>query len=454
MKALPWWLLPLYVLGGCATATDILQSPLTRVERDTYTILQRDTTWYTDYHNPPGETPRGVLFPNARKEELRYGATFYDSVVERYYPNFIRLGLFESVGLLGVSSTAEGHLWGLFGLFPELLNASNNTNPTSALFTGAWYRFGVMEYHFPWFFQSRDWSVGSVGLEVFALSQYKEKWAAGLLPLYIRKRWYMRDVPPYVAATIGVGTSLFPSQYLNLFGSLEAGSLGGLNLRAYAGFLWGQTPENSQNLQAQSYAKPYLGLGVSLADFLNREEELQQEWSQHRHSAWSVGLGQLASLKTTVARSVWATSSLISGLVGRILPVQLALPVGPPGLYAGTALTSVVVLGLDAGGIGVLPLRIGYWHELVPAGLYGDIGAEAFYYPSNALHLSGRLILRLSNTVNLFATAGFANGSALRGRDWWDILQQATRFSGWYIGIGMGFGERLFRAEELWYYRQ
>lgn len=441
------------LLGGCATTIDMLQIPLTRIERDTYTLLYRDTVWHTQYHNLPGQPHGGVLFPSSRQTELHYTVTVRDSVVERHYPNFIRAGLFESVGLIGVSTPSEGHTWGLFGLFPEMLQHAPQRE--SALFTGGWYRFGILEYRFPYFSYARDWSVGTVALELFVLDRDGVS-LAGLLPLHLRKRWYLREEPPYVAAAAGIGMSLLPSQYVNLTGSLEVGSLGGVNIRTYAGFLWGQTPAGQQELPQRSYAKPYLGSGVSLADFLNREEELEQEWSQHRHSAWSVGLSQFAFVKTAASRSVWTdtASPLISGLVWRLLPVQLALPIGPSGLYVGTALASTLILGLDAGGIGILPLRFGYWRELVPAGLYGDASVEVLYYPSNAIHGAARLVLRISDIVNLYTTAGFADGSALRARNWWDILQQATAFSGWYIGIGMGIGERLFREADLWYYRR
>ncbi|MEN3027334.1 MAG: hypothetical protein ABDH31_06495, partial [Chlorobiota bacterium] len=292
-------------------------------------------------------------------------------------------------------------------------------------------------------------------LELFQLSRQEESWLVGVLPLYVSKRWHFREFPPYVVAAVSFGTSLFPSQYLNLTGSLELGSLGGVNLRGYAGFLWGQTPARQGRSEGTSTAKLYAGLGTSLLDFLNREEELQQEWSEHRHSAWSVGIGHGAFLRTTTSQSIWTEGSapLISGLLLRVMPVQLALPLRPQGFYLGTSLITTLILGMDQGAIGILPLRAGYWFELVPAGLYGDLGAEALYYPSNAVNLSARLILRLSGIANIFLTAGFADGSALRGREWWDILTDAGRFSGWYIGIGTGVGERLFRPSEVWYFR-
>ncbi|MCS7177154.1 MAG: hypothetical protein NZ960_06010 [Candidatus Kapabacteria bacterium] len=451
-------------LGGCATATDVLQTPWIRIERDVYTIIVRDTVRQTHLLNPPGEADRGILFPNARHTTIEHTATFRDSTVERHYPNFIRLGVFESVGLLGTAPSDEAYDSGLFGLFPEALEEQGEPSTDSRVFTGAWRRFGILEYRFPWFYGARHWSVGSVSLEVFQLSRQERSWFIGVLPLYICKRWYFRELPPYVTAAVSLGTSLFPSQYLNLTGSLELGSLGGVNLRGYVGFLWGQTPaRQGQNegpigqgqSEGSSTAQLYAGLGTSLLDFLNREEELQQEWSEHRHSAWSVGIGHGAFLRTSASQSIWTegSSPLISGLLLRVMPVQLALPLRPQGFYLGTSLTTILILGMNQGAIGILPLRAGYWFELVPAGLYGDLGAEALYYPSNAVNLSARLILRLSEIANIFLTAGFTNGSVLRGREWWDILNDAGRFSGWYIGIGTGAGERLFRPSEVWYFR-
>lgn len=459
MNAAPWLgtALAAFLLGGCAATTDLLQTPLTRVERDVYTLVDYDTLFQTQLRNPPGEPNRGVLFPSMRQTTIEHRVVLRDSIVERHYPNFIRFGLFESAGLIGTASSGNSFNAGLFGLFPDLDRSSSTGSGT---FTGAWYRFGIVEYRFPWFRNARDWSVGTVLVELIPLSRHDRELLGGILPLYIRKRWYFRTLPPYVAAAASVGTSLFPSQYLNLTGSLELGSLGGVNLRGYVGFLWGQSPDQQNRrilstTEGFSTAKLYAGLGASLLDFLNREEELEQEWREHRHSAWSVGVGEVAFLRTPSQNSIWSsgTSPVISGLLLRLCPTQLALPIGPPGFYAGTALGSAIILGLDQGAIGVLPLRLGYWRELVPEGLYGDIGAEALYYPSNAVHLTARLLLRLSDMITLFAVAGYAQGSALRATQWWDILQAATRFSGWYIGIGMGI-ERLFREADLWYYRQ
>ncbi len=443
------------VLGGCAATTDIIQTPLTRTERDTYTILERDTLVQLQLHNPPGESDRGVLFPSLRHTEIQHRAVFRDSVVERHYPNFIRVGLFESVGLIGTAPSDRAYDAGLFGLFPDFLE-QDRAPEGSPLFTGAWRRFGIVEYRFPWFYGAQDWSVGTVALELFQLSRDKAEWLAGILPLYLRKRWHWRSEPPYIAAAVSIGTSLLPSQYLHVNASLEGGSLGGVNLRGYVGLLWGQNPAgSSRTASGTSLARFYAGLGTSLLDFLNREEELQQEWRDHRHSAWSVGIGQFSFLRTSSSQSIWTegSSPLITGMLIRLLPVELALPIGPPGLFVGTSLSTLVALGMDAGGVGILPLQFGYRRELLPAGLYGELSAEGLYYPSNAVVLSGRLVLRLSDFFTLSALIGFANGSALRGSQWADFLQQATSFQGWYIGIGTGI-ERLFRTEDLWYYRR
>jgi hypothetical protein len=104
--------------------------------------------------------------------------------------------------------------------------------------------------------------------------------------------------------------------------------------------------------------------------------------------------------------------------------------------------------------VGILPLRLGYWQELVPGALALDGSAEWLYYPSSVLHLSGRLVLRTSDLTNLFLVAGFASGSVLRATELdWDILRRSAHFQGWYIGIGMGLLERIFRRADLWYFR-
>jgi hypothetical protein len=442
------------LLSGCA-AMDLFQIPLTRTERELYTIVLRDTLQRSRLVPPPGETLRGVLFPTARQVHSSQELLLHDSVVERHYPNFIRFGLFESVGLIGTAPAGEGYGAGLFGLFPDRFNWENPAG--GHLFTGAWYRLLPVEYRFRWF-DAPDWSIGSAALEGLQLSRNDA--LVGILPLYLRKRWYWRDLPPYAALSLGGGVSIFPSQYVNLFGSAELGSLGGVNLRAYAGIVLGQTPANSRwssSAQGTSLTQPYAGIGVSLMDFLNRERELEEEWQYHRHSAWSVGIGQFAFLRSGTERSIWTegSSPLLTGMVARLLPVQLAAPLPQlPGLYAGTALGSIVIMGTDAGGVGILPLRLGYWQELVPGALALDGSAEWLYYPSSVLHLSGRLVLRTSDLTNLFLVAGFASGSVLRATELeWDILRRSGHFQGWYIGIGMGLLERIFRRADLWYFR-
>jgi hypothetical protein len=442
------------LLSGCA-AMDLFQIPLTRTERELYTIVLRDTLQRSRLVPPPGETLRGVLFPTARQVHSSQELLLHDSVVERHYPNFIRFGLFESVGLIGTAPAGEGYGAGLFGLFPDRLDWENPAG--GHLFTGAWYRLLPVEYRFRWF-DAPDWSIGSAALEGLQLSRNDA--LVGILPLYLRKRWYWRDLPPYAALSLGGGVSIFPSQYVNLFGSAELGSLGGVNLRAYAGIVLGQTPANSRwsgSAQGTSLTQPYAGIGVSLMDFLNRERELEEEWQYHRHSAWSVGIGQLAFLRSGTERSIWTegSSPLLTGMVARLLPVQLAAPLPQlPGLYAGTALGSIVIMGTDAGGVGILPLRLGYWQELVPGALALDGSAEWLYYPSSVLHLSGRLVLRTSDLTNLFLVAGFASGSVLRATELdWNILRRSVHFRGWYIGIGMGLLERIFRRADLWYFR-
>jgi hypothetical protein len=191
------------LLSGCA-AMDLFQIPLTRTERELYTIVLRDTLQRSRLVPPPGETPRGVLFPTARQVHSSQELLLHDSVVERHYPNFIRFGLFESVGLIGTAPAGEGYGAGLFGLFPDRLDWGNPAG--GHLFTGAWYRLLPVEYRFRWF-DAPDWSIGSAALEGLQLSRNEA--LVGILPLYLRKRWYWQDLPPYAALSLGGGVSIF-----------------------------------------------------------------------------------------------------------------------------------------------------------------------------------------------------------------------------------------------------
>ena len=98
----------------------ITSCSVTRTERDVYTITIRDTTTLEEQKNAPGTRDNGVIYPSSRVFQSQRTITQKDSIVERYYPDFIRLGVFESVGFFFSGKSDHALCNGLFGIFTDL----------------------------------------------------------------------------------------------------------------------------------------------------------------------------------------------------------------------------------------------------------------------------------------------------------------------------------------------
>jgi hypothetical protein len=264
----------------------------------------------------------------------------------------------------------------------------------------------------------------------------------GVSPIYLRKRYFIREKIPYITITPSFGISLIPDQYINAGVSADIGSLGGLNFRSYLGIIAGLGSKN---------ACPYFGIGTSVLDFLNRVPETEKEWKYHEHSSWSVGLASIIGVATNAEYPFFdpKTNSPFKGIIGRIAPASIAIPLGNNRFYAGTSLINFMLLGQTEGGIGILPLRLGYVHTLMGQELSLEPFAEYNYYPSSMVHIGTRLALRISNQINLQLQAGYSTGSpiATLNRD----FKNLTNFDIFYIGIGIGLYDRLFQSSELRY---
>ena len=80
----------------------ILQScySITRTEEDVYTRTSRDTTYVNYVHQDPRNEDNGVVKPSKRVLIHERKQVLQDSVVQREYPDFIRIGLFEAAGFI------------------------------------------------------------------------------------------------------------------------------------------------------------------------------------------------------------------------------------------------------------------------------------------------------------------------------------------------------------------
>lgn len=439
----------------------------TREEEDLYTITEKDTTVKHFIKNAPGNVDRGVVHPSTKEILREREITQRDSTVNRYYPDFIRLGLFEGMGLIGGSSDFSLNS-GIFGVYPDpsLLDESARGAIGGSIFTGGIYRLGIYENRLRWFRDSENWTWGLHGVEAIIPDARVETGLIGMLTPYLRKRYYFRDDIPYVSATIAVGMGFFPSQYANVSGSIDVGSMGGVNIRAYVGFAAGYNSKSSVLIAGNDFADegifnaiPYAGLSVSVLDFVNVVPELYTEWKDHEHSSWKVGLADITFVNTNSEYSAIgdirdSSASIIKGYFLQLANADIAIPInGNYNLYAGTSLISLYMMGLNGNGLGVLPLRVGYWHQLLKDELSVDPFIEYGYYPSSYVNFGAKLRLRFSDRYNMGIVGGYITGNTLGGigSETLDFLGDATSFDGFYVGLSFSLLDRIFYPEEIRY---
>jgi len=333
-------------LAGCGS--------ITREAKDVFKITNIDTTFKNFVTNSPTNKDNGTVFPSSRTVLLEREINQKDSDYTRYYPDFIRLGFFESIGIVG-GNNANAIGTGLFGIFPMDNISDKFRGAENKVFTGGIYRLGVGEWRLRWFRDAANWTYGISLVEALVPDARAENILAAIYPFYIRKRIFLKETIPYVAVTPSLGVGLFPSQYLNASVSLDAGSIGGFNVRAYLGFAVGYngkaTPQIKNNdfvSNGQSITFPYAGLGVSFLDFLNIVPETLVEWKDYQHSSWDLGLIDLSLINTNANNSVFkdtSSSNFLKGFDLQIAKTNIAIPVLNNRFYIGTSLIRLLALG-------------------------------------------------------------------------------------------------------------
>ncbi|MBC8124950.1 MAG: hypothetical protein H7X70_04380 [Candidatus Kapabacteria bacterium] len=441
----------------------------TRTERDIYTITNADTVVTERVQNQPGDRDNGIIYPSTRSITMARSVNQRDSVVDRHYPSFIRMGLFEGIGLIGSSiGDARSTQTGLFGMYYDLksvfFNAKEDTSQSS-LFSGYIYRVGIAEWKLNWFDNDPGWSWGVTSVEFIRPDGDNSHALIGAGVLTINKRFYFRSLIPYLTIRPSLSLSALPSQYVNASVSAEVGSIGGVNLRAYVGYAFGA---NVITPPVQFVSFPYVGIGASVLDFLNREEELDVEWKYHEHSAWEVGgfefvlVGSTAELSALAADQVGDKIPVMKGGTARIGFASIALPVLDYRLSLGTALINVVALGAFEYGLGVFPIRLTYHWNPFRTTFVVEPFLEYNFAPSTFAHLGVRCAIPVGNQMSVQLVAGWANGSTGAGvtipgipelgrRIDDDAFSSTPNFSTFYVGIGASFLDRLFGRGDLRY---
>ena len=448
---------------------------ITRTEQDLYTITQSDTTVREEVNNVPGERENGTIYPSPRTVEIIREYVQRDSTVERHYPAFLRFGGVETASFLSGGST-DGTGQGLFGLY-DLLTL--NQTDDSKIFTANLYRVMPYEIRLRWFDDAPGWTIGTSAFEFLQRQNDSssdidnDEQLFGLAPIYLRKRFFLREEPPYIMVVpfLGFSGPWGPSYYVNVGSTLDVGSYGGLNVRAYAGFAAGLSAGTAPALfndNAAGVTFPYVGVGVSVLDFVNKTDELFVEWKDHDHNALEV-----AALNIDVVRAFGDTSAPFGGslsdptattppLTGIILKfgsASIPVPIGDRRWWVGTSMFNLLALNGTDIAFGFLPLRTGYRFNIAEDELLFEPFAELTYYPSTTLHFGGRAILKIPEIpeigfnnfpMTLNVVFGLVDGSTnidvLTG---FDELLAPDGFTTPYIGFGIGLGNALFSPEEV-----
>lgn len=464
-------------LGGCSNLFVV-----TRTETDLYTITERDTTIRQDVKNAPGDRDNGTIYPSPRTVEISRQYIQRDSTVNRYYPAFLRFGLIEAASFIAPGQSDAGSGRGLFGLYDLL---SLKFTDSSKVLGAYMYRILPYELWLRVFRDDPNWTIGTAAYENF-IRQSDSSADIGpgesldaVLPLYVRRRFYFREKPPYIMAQPFLGIGLFPSAYVNLGATFDIGSYGGLNFRAYAGFITGTAYTQPDTITRErrvgpfivqervgvdnSLTTPYFGVGVSAIDFVNRVPELFVEWKDHKHSAIEVSAlnldlvysssqkgGRFLNPSQNDSSAVAYPSGMLLHFGSANLPI---LPLADGNFFVGTSLFNGMLFSTQEIAFGWLPLRAGYRMDLMESNLNLVGAAEYTYYPSSALTIGARLALTIADfspygKLQLNAVAGYATGSLgfdvdqdIKDQFNIDDSQLDTSFSTFYFGVGIGIGD-------------
>jgi hypothetical protein len=433
------------LLFGCSSLTNMggIDEMITRTEKDIYTRTLRDTAIIDAVRNAPGQRDNGIVYPTSRIVEMRRDVMQVDSSTTRDYPNFIRIGLFESIGIVGsgsIQNSLNGGLFGIFGYFNR--DYDRRTQSTSNIFPGAIYRIGIMEKRLRWFNDDPDWTLGMHYYESIIGDNTLNNTLNSIAPIYIRKRFFLKETIPYVAITPAIGFSLIPDPYVNISVSGDLGSIGGMNLRTYVGV--------AIPFIAKNYI-PYAGIGTSFLDFLNRVPETEKEWKYHDHSGWQIGLASVMGAFSNAEKPFFDpnTNTPFKGIIARLAPASMFIPLGNNKFTLGTSLFNLLLFGNSEGGIGILPIRIGYWQNVISDDAVVEPFLEYNYYPTNMVHMGAKLAFRISKQINAFLQAGYSSGSQIAQLN--RTYNTLGDFDIYYIGLGIGLYDRIFYKDEMRY---
>ncbi len=367
---------------------------MTRTEVDTFhkTYVEEQS------RREPLGTDYGVLKPSRKQSVVDRVITEYDSICNRHYPAFSRLGLFEVAGLIAsVSSPDDDKIGnGLLGVYNTFGPASTRRD---AIFNGYFFRFGIYEKRLS--FIGKDWTIGTSFMEGIFGDTREGQQLLGLFPIYVKKKFFLREDPPLASIQPFLGLSMLaPYRYLNVGVTAQLGSYGGANLFAHLGFAYGGPSSQQVSDVTTPRSIPYFGLGLSMFDFTNTEKDMDTQWRFHESQVKRVALAHLTLLQSSVGANgivfpgdngeEVVISRDFDGFIIQLGTVAFPAEFVMKNFTVGTTLLNIMYLGSMNGGIGILPLRATYQWWIFKKLLIEPF-VEFNYYPSNVGHIGARL---------------------------------------------------------------
>jgi hypothetical protein len=427
---------------------------LNRSESDIYKVTVNDSLYIYNSTQKEEVEKKGVLAPIETKEIHKRKEVSYDSVESRQYPAYMRAALFESIGI--ITGTKSGIGTGLFGIFPNLKKLSlEYRGERGKIFGGGIYRLGILEYRLRWFEDSPNWIIGTDCAEFILPNSKAENILFSYFPIYIKKRFYLKETLPYLCISASGGVGYYPSKYINLSGSLDWGSYAGLNFRACLGLVVGYNSTKTPQIQnndfvntAQTVIAPYFGLGVGVFDFQNTLKDYQTEWKNQKHSAWNVGLIELG-LNLFGGK---AANAVFSGYNLEIAKAKIILPFSDYRFTAGTSLINVIYLnGSKQVFAGLLPIEFSYWKPLGSNSILAEPFVKINYYPSAVAELGIALHARVNEMFTLNTKLEYAIGTLGElGTDFAPLGFNSNKtISNLIFNISLGFGDRIILPDEI-----
>ena len=391
-----------------------------RTEIDVHTITDYDSISYQKSYITNISNRTNSLYPPRNKIIKTTNIIQHDSIVLRHYPKYIRAGIIESFGYF--SNYSGKNDLGLFGL----ATGKYGDVPKNSFFSMGGLKIGYLEYKLQWDEDIENITIGTSMYENFYFDS-KQSFSS-ISPLYFTKSYFLNNGIPNLTLATSLGFAYYPNTYINLTETLEYGSYAGLNIKLRVGLL------NVFEDKVSMY--PYLGIGFSIFDFFNKEDDMEEEWKNVKHKAWNIGLINIGINN--------------EGMNFDLLLNKIALPYMNNNLILGTSLANINIFD-NVISASVLPIYTSYRKNIFKNKIVFEPFIRFNYLPTLFVETGGELSIRINELFSLKFGLEYANGKGYN----YDVNQlqmgNIVNFSKWIFYVKFGIGDRIFYPKEMYF---